>query len=433
MKNNSKISCESRKMRYTFKETDTKLKEAGTMLKKKTLIFLLVLTMTAIRAWGGESIVIEKTARTSNPSLVFQGVSGAPELNEALRSSFLYCGWFDVQKASPGVKSDYVISGQGTGNSVILRIENSAGVEVATVSARGDGPKDTAHGGVDAVLKELFGIAGICRSRIVFTADTGGGNRELYVCDFDGRDPQKITANRKLCMDPVWAPDGRTIIYSLFTGADTCLVQYDTVTKLSRRLSRYSGLNAGGAISPDGKTIALVLNRDNQVDLYIRSVEGTDLRRVTKDKAVEASPCWSPDGKKLCYVSDSSGRPLLYTVDPFRGGRGEPLRGLAGSERVTPCWSPSGKLTYSAKVGRDYIVAVADMSQGKPVMETVGPEGKPASIVGEGPSWAPDGRHVVTAENGAIYIVDTWLGKKRPLFSKSARLNQPDWSPLLKK
>lgn len=401
------------------------------MSMKKTL--LLLFAAAAFHTFAAESIEVVKSARDSNPSLVFLGIEGDPSLNSALRSSFLYCGWFDVMKAAPAVKADYTVRGQGTSRAVTLRIENSAGVEIATVRAVGEDPEDTAHGGVDAVLKELFGIPGICRSRIVFTVDTGGGNRELMVCDFDGRNPKKITGNRKLCMDPVWSPDGKTIVYSLFTGANTCLVQYDTVTKLSRRLSHYGGLNAGGAISPDGKTIALVLNRDNQVDLYIRSLEGSDLRRVTKDKAVEASPCWSPDGKKICFVSDSSGRPLLYTVDPFHGGRPEPLRGLAGSERVTPCWSPTGKLTYSAKVGRDYIVAVADMTKGKPVMETVGPEGKPASIPCEGPSWAPDGRHVAAAENGVVYIVDTWLGKKRPLFSKSARLNQPDWSPLLRK
>ena len=402
------------------------------MFLKKSFLFV-ILAAAAPHLFAAESIVVEKSARNSNPTLIFQGTEGDSALSEALRTSFLYCGWFDVLKDKPGVKSDYTIRGQGNGRTVTLRIENSAGAEVATVSARGDDPADTAHGGVDAVLKELFGVPGICRSEIVFTVDTGGGNRELVVCGFDGRDPRKITSNRKLCMDPVWSPDGKSIVYSLFTGAGTCLVQYDTVTKLSRRLSKYSGLNAGGAISPDGKTIALVLNRDNQVDLYIRSLEGSDLRRITRDKAVEASPCWSPDGKTLCFVSDSSGRPLLYTVDPFRGGRPEPLRGLAGSERVTPCWSPLGKLTYSAKVGRDYVVAVADMTTGKPVMETVGPEGKPASIAGEGPVWAPDGRHVAVADNGVIYIVDTWLGKKRPLFSKSGKLNQPDWSPLLKK
>ena len=401
------------------------------MSMKKTL--LLLFAAVTFQVFPAESIEVVKSARNSNPSLVFLGIDGDPALNSALRSSFLYCGWFDVMKAAPGTKCDYTVRGQGSGRSVTLRIENSAGAEIATVKAYGDDPADTAHGGVDAVLKELFGVPGICRSRIVFTVDTGNGNRELMVCDFDGRNPQKITSNRRLCMDPMWSPDGRTIIYSLFTGASTCLVQYDTVTKLSRRLSHYGGLNAGGAVSPDGRTIALVLNRDNQVDLYIRSLEGSDLRRITNDKAVEASPCWSPDGKKICFVSDSSGRPLLYTADPFRGGRPEPLRGLAGSERVTPCWSPQGKLTYSAKVGRDYIVAVADMTTGKPVMETVGPEGKPASIPGEGPSWAPDGRHVAAAENGVIYIVDTWLGKKRPLFSRAARLNQPDWSPLLKK
>jgi len=201
------------------------------------------------------------------------------------------------------------------------------------------------------------------------------------------------------------------------------------MTGLSRRLSRYSGLNAGGAISPDGKYVAMVLNRDNQVDLFVREVEGKELKRITNDKSVEASPCWSPDGKTLCFVSDAAGRPLLYTVDPFGGGRPQRLAGLSGSERVTPCWGRDGKLTYSAKVGRDYIVAVARIRDGRGIMENVGPEG--TTVPGEGPSWAPDGRHVAVEDHGKIYIVDTWLGKRRSIFTGSTKLGQPDWSPLL--
>lgn len=390
------------------------------------LATFLLFSFSMFTICAQSSIVIERTARAANPTLVYQGVEGDAELSAKVRTTLLNCGWFDVKR---GGTTDYVIKGHGTPENLTLRVENSEGAEAATVQVSGKNVTDAAHAGVDAVLKALFNIPGICRSRIVFTADTGKGNRELVVCDFDGQNSKVITNNRTLSMDPVWAPDGKSIIYSHFGKGSTSLVQYDLASGLSRRLSRYNGLNAGGAISPNGKYVAMVLNRDNQVDLFVREVEGKELKRLTNDKSVEASPCWSPDGKTLCFVSDAAGRPLLYTVNPFENIRPQRIAGLSGSERVTPCWGRDGKLTYSAKVGRDYIVAVAQIRGDRGIMENVGPEG--TSVPGEGPSWAPDGRHVAVEYGGKIYIVDTWLGRRRSLFTGSTKLGQPDWSPLM--
>ncbi len=380
-----------------------------------------------VSAQDGTRIVITKGARTSNPTVIFKGVEGNEKLSADIRSALLLCGWFDVVK---GGSADYVISGTGTDRSVSLQVSNSAGAEAASVAAAGRNAEDTAHAAVDAVLQKLFNIPGICRSQIIFTAETGNGRKEIAICGFDGKNVQLLTKNHALSMDPLWSPDGRSIIYSLIRNSTTNLVQYDTVTKFSRLVSRYKGLNAGGAISPDSKYIALVLNRDNRVDLYIRELEGKQLIRLTNDNAVEASPCWSPDGKTVCFVSDATNRPVLYTVKPFEDAKVRRMSGLSGSERVTPCWGTDNKLTYSARVGRNYVVAVADMKSGTPEKITVGET--EALIPGEGPSWAPDGRHAAVEHNGKIFIVDTWLGRKRQLFSGSTKTGQPDWSPLMK-
>ena len=111
-------------------------------------------------------------------------------------------------------------------------------------------------------------------------------------------------------------------------------------------------------------------------------------------------------------------------------GSGDPkqIRSITGSERVTPDWSSDNKIAYSAKVGSSYRLAVIDMASGSPVQV---PVGNNANIPGEGPSWAPDNRHVVLEHNGAVYVVDTFLGKSRKLLSGSSAVSQPDWSPIL--
>ena len=373
-----------------------------------------------------EMIVIDKQARSSNPTLRFDGLSGDAQVNQIVRNNLILCGWFDVIRSN---NTDYVISGKASGNSVTLRIANSAGQEIATVTANGSNAGETARRGVDRILKELFNIPGICQSRIVFTVETGRSRKEIAVCNFDGTDLKVLTKNRTLSIDPVWTPDGKTVIYSYFGPSYTHLVQIDTTSGLSRRITRYSGINAGGAVSPDGKKVAMILNLDNRVDLYVRDLEGGSLRRLTRDKAVEASPCWSPDGKQICFVSDATGRPNLYLVNPT-GGRSRRIPGLAGSEKVAPDWSADNKISYSAKIGRDYVVAVVDMTSGTPRMMTSAANAAP--VAGEGPSWAPDNRHTAVEDNGKIYIVDTWLGKKRALFQGRTRAGQPDWSTLLK-
>ncbi len=370
-------------------------------------------------------IIITKNSLMQNPTLNFQGVRGNDELSQKIFSDLNYCGWFQLTRDK---NADYILSGQASGNNVTLTIANSAGLTIATVKGNGSDAREAAHHAVDAVLKQLFQIDGLCNSKIVFVVTTKQGNRELVTCDFDGSNIRQITQNKTHSIEPLWGYDGKTVIYTYYGTSYTCLVQYDFASGKSRKLSSYPGLNAGGAMSPgDGKYTAMVLGKGNQVDLYIRETEGSQLQQITKDRSVEASPCWAPDGKTLCFVSDVTGRPTLHTVIP---GKDSPkqIRGITGSERVTPDWSSDHKIAYSAKIGSEYCLAVIDMSSGSPVQLSVGNN---KNIPGEGPSWAPDNRHVVLEHKGSIYVVDTFLGKSRKLLSGTSAVSQPDWSPLL--
>jgi len=396
-------------------------------------IFLLLCAAAAlvlaapVSAQDGR-IVIDRTAgKKANPTLVFKGVTGNDALSNRILRNLQFCGWFDVRN---GGTSDYILSGTVSGNGVILTLSNGANRKIADFGASGTSVDKIAATAVDEVLKHEFGIPGICRSKIVFSAEVSPGVRDIYMCDFDGQNVTRITKNKTLSVEPVWTPDGKSIIYCFYGSTFTSLIQYRFDIDKSRQLTKYRGLNAGGSLSPDGKYAALVLSRENRVDLYMRPVEGGQLVKLTNDVAVEASPVWTPDGKKICFVSDVAGRPQLYMVDPFRHSAPVRIGGLRGSERVTPDFAENGTLAYSAKVGGDYVVTVAEMqSDSSANVIKVGLDNAP-DIPGEGPSWAPDNRHVVAAFKGALYVIDTRLGTKRRLLNGS-RTFQPDWSPIL--
>jgi hypothetical protein len=119
-------------------------------------------------------------------------------------------------------------------------------------------------------------------------------------------------------------------------------------------------------------------------------------------------------------------------IDPFEGGDAVEISGLDGSERVEPSWSTDNKLAYCAKVGGAYELRIAKLSaDGKSgVMEGIG-IGDNNTFQGEDPSWAPDNRHVALTMSDGIYVIDTWLGKKRKLVSGSGWIGQSNWSPVL--
>lgn len=408
---------------------------------KKTLFLLTAACLLAaalpVFAQGAASggIVVTADAKNANPTLIFTGGSSDPALNAKIQSDFEYCGWFDVLKSG---KATHHVSVKGSLRDFTVTISNSAG-SVTYTPFQVTGSKDVdaaAHTAVDAVLNKVFGIQGICRSKIVFSAYTADKIREIFICDFDGKNIRQLTKHGSLCVNPVWAPDGKSVIFSYYEGFSTNLVQHDLELG-PRRLTKAGGIDGIGSLSPNGKTLATILARNKQVDLYVRPLESNDsnFKRLTTGKPVESSPCWSPDGKKLCFVSDAkNGRPVLCVIDPFAGGKATEISGLVGSERLSPSWSADNKLAYCAKINRNYELRVAKLSaDGRTgTMESIGVPGK-NTFVGEDPSWAPDNRHVTLTVNGEIHVIDTWFGNTRKLVSGTRKVGQSNWSPILKK
>lgn len=376
-------------------------------------------------------VIVHGDGKTENPTLVFKGVGGDPLLAKYVISDLINCGWFKVLS---GGKSDFIVTGRVYGNALVLDVTNGSGAPLYSIQASAPDQRKLSQAAVDALLKKEFGVEGICRTKIVFSAETKRNQREIYICDFDGGNIRRLTSNATLSIEPSWHPDGKSIIYNQYLLSSTPLVQYDLVRNRSRALSSHAGINAG-RISPDGRKLALILTDRNQLDLYVRDLNGGNLRRLTNDRATEASPAWSPDSRSICYVSDRSGRPKLYIISAA-GGTPRMVPGVLGSEAVSPDWSQDNKIAYSAKLG-GYVVKVVDLSQ---TMGYPPSKNRETSIIadssctpapGESPSWAPDNRHVVVSSRGSIYVVDTRTNRIRRLVGGKSSCSGARWSKIL--
>ena len=376
-------------------------------------------------------VVVRGDAKFENPTVVFKGVRGDSLMTQYVQSDLINCGWFKVLRSG---KSDFIISGRVYDSALVLDVTNGSGAVLYSVKAAAKEPRELAKAAVDTLLKKEFGVPGICRTKIVFSAETNPNQREIYICDYDGGNIRRLTSNATLSIEPSWHPDGKSIVYNQYLLSSTPLVQFDLVRNRSRALSSHRGINSG-RISPDGRKLALILTDRNQLDLYVRDLNGGKLLRLTNDQATEASPVWSPDSQSICYVSDRTGRPKLYIISA-KGGTPKRIPGVLGSESVSPDWSADNKIAYCAKLG-GYVVKVVDLTKdmGYPPRKnqdnSIIADSSAPVVSGESPSWAPDNRHVVVSSRGGIYIVDTRTNKVRRLIGGKSKCSGARWSKIL--
>lgn len=368
-------------------------------------------------------IKVQKTALRKNPTISSRGISGSPVMTGKINTDLTNCGWFDVK---PGGQTDYIINGILSGPDLKVTLYRSNGTSVFSFSIKADAanPGITSRQAVDYILKQLFEVKDLCMSKMAFCAQQQIGVKEIYIADYDGTNVKKITGNRTLSVEPDWEPGQKRLVYTLYSKMFTDIVEYDLSSKRSRRLIQFPGLNAGAAVSPDGRYFAVILSKDGKVDLYIKSINTKWIKRLTNSSSSESSPCWSPSGGKLCFVSDQTGRPDLYIINAG-GGQAQKLPTM-GNEAVSPDWSADNKIIYSAKMGRNYAIALLDLNGKEPARIVVSAAGD-----WETPSWAPDNRHVVASRafNGRsdIYVIDTWTGQAKRILAGKIPFSLPSW------
>jgi TolB protein len=285
-----------------------------------------------------------------------------------------------------------------------------------------------AHKVSDAIVWSVKQRKGIASTRIVMIGSRDG-RKDLYMCDYDGRNLTKTTQDGAICLSPNWHPDGEKIVYtSHHEGGRPMVFMIDLASKARMKIAGYPGLNAGADVSPDGGSVALTLSKDGNPELYTVGLGGGRLTRLTvSQRATEASPTWSPDGKSIAYVCDKGGSPQIYIKS--RNGGDDRRVSLIGGENVAPDWGPDNRLVWTTRRGGRYQLCVMDPARGR---EDIVPDTNDGFDY-EDPSWAPDARHIVCARTGSfhsdVYVLDTMGDPPIRITTLKGDWYSPAWSP----
>jgi len=250
--------------------------------------------------------------------------------------------------------------------------------------------------------------------------------KEVYVADYDGFRPSRVTVRGSLNLAPSWSPDSRAIVYqSHQSGFVDIYVQklYEVQVQLGRPARGTDrAQNFLPAWSPDGTHIAYASSRDGNWEIYVVKVDGTDMRRLTSHPSDDSAPAWSPNGTQIAFTSDRGGSNQIYIMSADGG----PATKITSEPRKAdrPTWALDF-IAYSAEVPGGVEIKKVNVGTRQVVQLTDGPGSN------ESPTVSPNGRHIafVTTRWGKEHIaVMDADGKNVRQITFAGNNRYPRWS-----
>lgn len=152
-------------------------------------------------------------------------------------------------------------------------------------------------------------------AQIIFLSRRSGQRAsELFLVSASGGEA-RVIGNGEY---PTWASDGQLAFKGWeSTGVGLRLARPDLgdLRSLTDQAS-----DTAPAVSPDGKQVAFMSQRDGDWDIYVVNTDGSGLRQLTNDPASDGLPVWSPDGKAIAFASNRGGPWAVWAVTPDGGG-----------------------------------------------------------------------------------------------------------------
>jgi Tol biopolymer transport system component len=190
-------------------------------------------------------------------------------------------------------------------------------------------------------------------------------------------------------------------------------------------VTNFAGVQAQPALSPDGRSVVFISNRDGHYNIYVGLISGGSLVQITHDINLKDRPSWSPDGTEIAYAQlNDSG---IWDIWEVQALGGTPRRLILNA--TDPAWSPDGQsLAYENTATGTIWIADSSGQNARALTQSASP------LLDTDPCFSPDGRRLAFVirpggPHGELAVLDLNSGKIRQLTHDDVLALSPAWSP----
>ncbi len=271
---------------------------------------------------------------------------------------------------------------------------------------------------------KLTGKWGVFRSQIAFVSKVKG-NKEIFVCDFDGSNIKQITNHKSICLSPSWSSDGQWLAYVSYARKKPDIF-IKNLKENRGAIVNFKGMNISPDWKPGSLELAATLSFSGDQEIFLLTLKGKIIKRVTNRWGIDVSPNFSPDGESIAFTSKRAGSPQIY-IKNLNTGQVKRLT-FTGKHNTSPAWSPDGKKIAYVGIDENRInIYVIGVDGGMPVQLTED------SGDNEDPAWSPDGSMITFSSSRIggiqrVFVMTASGYDQRRLLKLKGKQSQPDWS-----
>lgn len=200
-------------------------------------------------------------------------------------------------------------------------------------------------------------------SQVAFMS-TRDGNSEIYLMNANGSNQSNLSNDPNEDMYPAWSADGQWILFTTNRDGNQEIYRMRTdgsdVENLSTNPAddfQPTWVAEQGLFFTQGDHIAFTSNRDNNQEIYVMAVDGSEQVNISNNSAEDFYPRSTRSGNRLVFVSTRDGNQDVFTMNP--DGTDQINVSDDAAQDAYPGWSPDAEwIIFSSNRDGDFDIFV---------------------------------------------------------------------------